>query len=55
MIKNDQKYKSTAGWARFKTLELVPFGKTTDFTKRCINCHRAMKDHDFVFTAPIEH
>ncbi len=57
MIKNDQKYKSTAGWgwARFKTPKFVPFGKTTDFTKGCINCHRPMQGNDFVFTAPIKH
>lgn len=57
MIKDDQKYKATAGWAwsRFKTPALVPYGKTSTFTMECVNCHRPMKDNDFVFTAPIQH
>jgi cytochrome c553 len=57
MIKDDSKYKATAGWAwaRFKTPALVPYGKTSTFTMECVNCHRPMKDNDFVFTAPIQH
>lgn len=57
MIKDDRKYASTAGWgwARFKTPELKPYGKTALFTTECINCHRPVKDNDFVFTSPIQH
>ncbi|MCQ6957005.1 heme-binding domain-containing protein [Mucilaginibacter aquariorum] len=57
MIKNAQKYASTGGWgfARFKTLKLAPYGKTTMFASECINCHRPMKNNDFVFTVPVKH
>ena len=57
MIKDDKKYKSTAGWgfARFKTPKLLPYGKTKLFATECVNCHRPMRDNDFVFTFPIKH
>ena len=56
MIKDAEKYKSTRGWgfARFKTPKIVPYGKTAMFTNECINCHKPMKDNDFVFTFPIK-
>ncbi|RYD96631.1 MAG: cytochrome P460 [Sphingobacteriales bacterium] len=56
MIKDATKYKATKGWgfARFKTPKLLPYGKTAMFTTECINCHRPMKDNDFVFTFPIK-
>lgn len=57
MIKDDQKYPATKGWgfARFKTPNLVPYGKTVMFATECINCHRPQKDNDFVFTQPIKY
>ncbi len=56
MVKDQLKYKSTAGWgwARFKTPKLVPYGKTKSFTNECISCHHPMKDNDFVFTEPFK-
>lgn len=56
MIKDDAKYRSASGWgfARFKTPELKPYGKNVMFTTECINCHKPMKDNDFVFTFPIK-
>jgi len=56
MIKDDQKYASTKGWgfARFKTPKMVPYGKGVMFASECVNCHRPMKDNDFVFTEPIK-
>ena len=56
MIKDQQKYKSTAGWgwARFKTPKLIPYGETPAFTNECMSCHRPMKNNDFVFTAPFK-
>jgi len=56
MIKNAEKYKATKGWgfARFKTPKIVPYGKTAMFTTECINCHKPMKDNDYVFTFPIK-
>jgi len=57
MIKNDKKYASTAGWgfARFKTPKMLPYGKTKLFATECVNCHRPMKNNDFVFTMPVKH
>ena len=56
MIKDAEKYKTTKGWglARFKTPKIVPYGKTAMFTTECINCHKPMKDNDYVFTFPIK-
>lgn len=56
MIKDDQKYASTKGWgfARFKTPKMVPYGKTALFATECVNCHRPMKNNDFVFTEPVK-
>nr|WP_295866636.1 heme-binding domain-containing protein [uncultured Chitinophaga sp.] len=57
MIKDKEKYASTEGWgwARFKTPALKPYGTNALFTTECINCHRPVKNNDFVFTAPIQH
>ncbi|SKA33281.1 Cytochrome P460 [Chitinophaga eiseniae] len=57
MIKDKEKYASTEGWgwARFKTPALKPYGTSALFTTECINCHRPVKNNDFVFTAPIQH
>lgn len=57
MIKDQEKYKSTAGWgfARFKTPKLLPYGKTKLFATECVNCHRPMEKNDFVFTLPVKH
>lgn len=57
MIKDADKYKDTKGWgwARWKTAKYLPYGKTIAFTNECINCHRPMKNNDFVFTLPIKH
>lgn len=54
MIKGAEKYKSTAGWgwARWKGMDLKPYGKTALFANECVNCHKPLKDNDFVFTNP---
>lgn len=56
MIKDDQKYAATKGWgfARFKTLKLVPYGKTALFANECVSCHKPMSNNDFVFTLPVK-
>jgi hypothetical protein len=55
MIKDDRKFASSAGWgwARWKGNDLKPYGKTLTFSQECVNCHRPLKDNDFVFTAPL--
>jgi hypothetical protein len=54
MIKGTEKYKSTAGWgwARWKGMDLKPYGKTVLFATECVNCHKPLKDIDYVFTNP---
>ena len=57
MVKDKNKYRETGGWgfARWaKGLQLAPYGKDAAFATECINCHRSMKDQDFVFTTPID-
>jgi Cytochrome P460 len=56
MIKDNKKYASTKGWgwARFKTVQLVPYGKDALFTTECVDCHKPLKEEDFVFTMPIK-
>ncbi|KUJ62374.1 cytochrome P460 [Flavobacteriaceae bacterium CRH] len=57
MIKDQKKYNKTNGWgfARFKTLQLVPYGKNANFVIDCMSCHQPMKNNDYVFTLPIRH
>jgi hypothetical protein len=55
MIKDADKYKKTAGWgwARWKGMDLKPYGKTVLFANECVNCHTPLKDVDYVFTHPL--
>jgi hypothetical protein len=57
MIKDSEKYADTKGWgwARWKSPQLNPYGKDILFSTECVNCHRPMKDNDYVFTLPIKH
>lgn len=56
MIKDSRKYADTHGWgfARFKTPQLIPYGKTATFTSECVGCHKPVADRDFVFTSPLK-
>ncbi|MGY0035675.1 cytochrome P460 family protein [Pedobacter sp. NJ-S-72] len=57
MIKDSSKYKSTKGWgwARFKTMKLLPYGKNIGYATECVNCHRPVSNNDFIFTLPVKH
>lgn len=54
MIRDAARYADTKGWgwARWKGMDLVPYGKNAMFTQECVTCHTPMKDNDFVFTKP---
>jgi len=54
MFKDSVKYKSTGGWgyARWKGLDQKPFGKDKNFAQECVECHKPVKDNDWVFTTP---
>jgi hypothetical protein len=55
MIKNSEKYASTAGWgwAQWMGAELKPFGIDANFARECVACHLPLRKNDYVFTAPI--
>jgi len=54
MFKDSVKYKSTGGWgyARWKGLDQKPHGKDKNFAQECVECHKPVKDNDWVFTTP---
>ena len=56
MIKDPVKYKQTGGWgyARWKGMDAIPYGKDANFAQECFNCHTIVKKHDYVFTHPIK-
>jgi len=56
MIRDSRKYSSTLGWgfARWVTPDLKPYGKDAGFAGECVGCHTLMRDHDYVYTTPIQ-
>jgi hypothetical protein len=55
MVKDRTKYAAMDGWGfgRWKTTDLVPYGKTKFFANECVSCHAPMAANDHVFTMPI--
>jgi hypothetical protein len=56
MIKDHQRYASTAGWGwgRWRGVDLKPYGKDADFTGECVSCHTPVRQNDYVYTMPIQ-
>jgi Haem-binding domain/Cytochrome P460 len=56
MIRDRHKYAATKGWgwARWRGLDLTPYGKDAEFTDECIGCHTPVRDDDYVFTFPLQ-
>jgi hypothetical protein len=54
MLKNSQKWPQTGGWgfARWKGMDQLPYGKDATFVQECFGCHTPVKDNDYVFTKP---
>ncbi len=53
MIKDSKKYADTGGWG-FGYWEGKKFTlHTAEKSKECFACHTMVKDHDYVFTAPV--
>lgn len=52
MEKDSKKYPSTGGWgfARWKGMELKPYGQNESFVFECFGCHTPVKESDYVFT-----
>lgn len=55
MVKDAKKYAATGGWgfARWKGMELKPYGADANFVQECFGCHTPVKDRDYVFTHPV--
>lgn len=54
MVKDAKKFSSTGGWgfARWKGLDQLPYGKDPSFVQECFGCHTPVKRNDYVFTRP---
>ena len=55
MIRDGQKYSSTAGWGwgRWLGTDLKPHAKNPDFTNECVSCHTPVRQNDYVYTMPL--
>lgn len=55
MIRDGQKYSSTAGWGwgRWLGTDLKPHAKNPDFTNECVSCHTPVRRNDYVYTMPL--
>jgi Cytochrome P460/Haem-binding domain len=56
MIKDSRKYAATLGWgfARWRGVDLKPYGKDANFANECVGCHTPLRKSDFVYTLPIK-
>lgn len=54
MFKDSKKYAKTGGWgwARWKGMDQVPYGKDANVAQECLACHTPVKSKDWVFTEP---
>ena len=54
MIRDKTKFASTKGWgwARWRGIDLKPYGKDAAFTNECVSCHTPVRKNDYVFTMP---
>ncbi len=55
MIKDSKRWPEYGGWgfARWLGQQQQPYGKDAGFANECFQCHRPVKDNDYVFTRPI--
>ncbi|HTH52527.1 MAG TPA: heme-binding domain-containing protein [Edaphobacter sp.] len=55
MMKDSQKYATTEGWgyARWRGMDLKPYGKDAHFTNECVGCHAPVRHNDYVYTFPL--
>jgi hypothetical protein len=54
MVKEEEQYKSTEGWgwARWRGLDLKPYGEDATFVNECTSCHLPLRANDYVYTLP---
>ena len=55
MIKDAKRFRATDGWgwARWRGIDLKPYGKDAAFVNECTGCHLPMRGNDDVYTLPI--
>jgi hypothetical protein len=55
MIRDSKKYEATKGWgwARWRGMDLKPYGKDAAFSNECISCHEPVRKNDYVYTMPL--
>jgi hypothetical protein len=55
MIKDSARYASTKGWgyARWRGMDLKPYGKDADFANECVGCHNPVRHNDYVYSFPL--
>lgn len=56
MEKDHVKWASTAGWgwARWRGVDLKPYGKNKMLANECVSCHRPVRGDDWVYTMPMD-
>jgi hypothetical protein len=56
MIKDSAKYASTKGWgyARWRGMDLKPYGKDANFANECVSCHNPVRNNDYIYSFPLE-
>lgn len=54
MVKGAEQYKATDGWgwARWRGLDLKPYGKDAMVVNECTGCHLPVRRNDYVYTLP---
>ena len=55
MLKDAQRYKDTEGWnwARWRGLDLKPYGADAHFVNECTGCHAPVRGDDYVYSLPM--
>jgi hypothetical protein len=54
MVKGAEQHKATEGWgwARWRGLDLKPYGKDAAFVTECTGCRLPLRGNDYVYTLP---
>jgi hypothetical protein len=54
MIQGAEQYRATDGWgwARWRGLDLKPYGKDATVVNECTGCHLPVRRNDYVYTIP---
>jgi hypothetical protein len=55
MVKDAKQFRDTDGWgwARWRGVDLKPYGNSAAFVNECTGCHLPVRGDDYVYTLPI--